>query len=154
MPEEERKIRTDKLLSNLTESSAWQKARKIGIYLPLEMEIDVKPLLGTVGKQFFLPKLLPDREMTFLFYQSGMGLVKNARGILEVVAGEEAVPDLLIVPGLAYNRAGYRIGFGGGYYDRYLANHSVATLALAFDFQQVAFEAAAFDQPIERILYA
>lgn len=53
----------------------------------------------------------------------------------DAVSKEEI--DLVIVPGLLYNRAGYRVGFGGGYYDRFLKDYRGYTISLAFSFQLI-----------------
>lgn len=61
--------------------------------------------------------------------------------------------DLLFVPGVAYTRRGERIGYGGGYYDRYLLQYEGKTLSLAFDFQIVSYiPIESFDQNVQKII--
>jgi 5-formyltetrahydrofolate cyclo-ligase len=61
--------------------------------------------------------------------------------------------DLMIVPGLAYTREGYRLGFGGGYYDRYLQNYHGKTISLAFNEQLVPnFLVEEHDIPVSEII--
>lgn len=61
--------------------------------------------------------------------------------------------DLLFVPGVAYTRRGERIGYGGGYYDRYLLQYEGKTLSLAFDFQIVSYiPTESFDQNVQKII--
>jgi len=59
----------------------------------------------------------------------------------------------LIVPGLVFNEKGYRIGFGGGFYDRFLADYHGKTVSLAFDFQVMKeIPTESFDLPVQIII--
>ena len=61
--------------------------------------------------------------------------------------------DLLIVPGLAYTQAGYRLGFGGGYYDRFLRDYDGKTISLAFNCQMIPqIDLEEHDLPVSKII--
>lgn len=80
------------------------------------------------GKRVCLPRMLPDRGMETPLYQPDRPLVPAGFGILEPDDSCPLVPkeeiDLVLVPALCYDRRGYRLGYGGGYYDRWLAGYT------------------------------
>ena len=100
----------------------------IGIYWPIRGEIDVRETAQAylaAGKRLALPVIVTrGAPVEFWHWQPGM---RMARGIWNIpVPAERAVaaPDLLIVPMIGYDRLRYRLGYGGGYYDRTLAGAS------------------------------
>ncbi len=109
-------------------------------------EIDPGPLerrLRTAGHRIGLPVMVGRQHpLEFRLWQSGDPLVERLWGIREPAAGAPIVePDVLIVPLLAFDTAGWRLGYGAGFYDRTLqklrANRSVVAVGLAFDEQRV-----------------
>lgn len=90
--------------------------------------------LAERGKQVGLPRMLPGRGMEVRAYVPDRPLVQAAFGIWEpgedcpLIPGEEI--DVALVPGLCYDRRGYRLGFGGGYYDRWLSGWAGVRIGL------------------------
>lgn len=115
-------------------------------FWPIGNEIDSRPVLHYVrerGGIAALPVTVgPDRPLEFRVWEPGERLVKGEFG--EMTPGPEAVtmlPELLLVPLLAYDLEGYRLGYGGGYYDRTLeamhqAGHRPVTIGLAWSAQE------------------
>ncbi|MFG3611820.1 5-formyltetrahydrofolate cyclo-ligase [Rummeliibacillus stabekisii] len=132
--------------SKLLDESAIKDASVIGITLSNFPEVDTWPLIEELwarGRSVAVPKCHPKtREMTFYeitsFDQVEIGYSRISEPIpnrTKVVKKEEI--QCLIVPGLAYDKDGFRLGFGGGYYDRYLSNYRDSTISLAFQLQVV-----------------
>ena len=116
-------------------------------YFPVQEEFDVMPLLGRLaraGIQCCLPVISRrNGPLTFRAWRPGVKLVQNPFRIPEPdTDAAEAVPDILLVPLLAFDSDGYRLGYGGGYYDRTLnelrANgRKPLAVGMAFTEQQV-----------------
>lgn len=89
------------------------------------------------GKRVGLPRMLPDRQMEVRLYDPDRPLLPADFGILEPSADAPLLPrediELALVPAMCYDRRGFRLGFGGGYYDRWLAGFSGTTVGLCRD---------------------
>ncbi|MBL3715400.1 5-formyltetrahydrofolate cyclo-ligase [Lactococcus garvieae] len=133
-----------KIIEKFLASEQWRTAKVVALYMPQEFEFDLKTLFEQKDKQIVIPKTLPNRHMMFVKYNKN-DLERTKFGILEPKSNQEIVPDLILVPGLAWNKEGYRIGFGAGYYDRYLAHFSGQTASLYYDFQQKDFNSETHD---------
>lgn len=145
-----------RITADLIASPIYQNAQTIATYLSMEFEFDTRLLIEQAivdGKRVLVPKVLPDRQMVFMEYDANR-LVQSDYGIREPSQGEP-VPkseiDVIHVPGLAWNVAGFRIGFGGGYYDRYLADYHGKTCSTLFPFQRQEFQADPFDRAVEEV---
>ena len=117
----------------------------VGSYLPFRNEFPTQLLNDEFNKLNFnlsLPCINKnDSSMTFRNYTSDSGLAPNSYGILEPSQNaEEVVPSIIIVPLVAFSLTGYRLGYGGGYYDRYieknLDNQNLIKIGLGFSFQK------------------
>jgi len=141
-------------------SSLWQKARTVALYMPTQGEIGTERLFQDAlarGKELYLPRVVPGSRGTMFFVRvSGReDLVPGAYGILEPKPSLKGLgkadfrPDFAVVPGGAFDWSGHRLGFGGGYYDRFFAGKSgknCVLTGLCFDFQTVGeVPAAAWD---------
>lgn len=140
-------------------SEAWQNAQTIGLVRSTKEELDTQPLFlrgFAEGKRLVVPEVLPGRQLAFheVFESSAYGL--SAFGIEEPLVkqpvAKEAI-DLLLVPGVVFSPEGYRIGYGGGYYDRFLADFTGVTRSLVFAEQFSSdWQADGFDVPVQRLL--
>lgn len=103
----------------------------VGAYWPLKHEIDVRPLMGTLhdrGHPIVLPVVVDQQSpLVFRTWWPGAPLERSVLGTSVPSAGVEVIrPDVVLVPALAIDDKGYRLGYGGGYYDRTIAQLRVA----------------------------
>jgi len=141
-------------------SEAYRSAKTIYGYLPYNQEVRTVPMLERAlrdGKRVAVPKVYGD-EMKFIYITDLSQVEKGYAGIPEPVADEPIADDptaLVLMPGLAFDKEGHRIGYGGGFYDRFLAaepNHP--TIALCYGFQILPqLPTEEFDIPVDCVLY-
>lgn len=140
---------------------AWCKAHQIaelGVYWPLPGEPDLHQAyaqLAKAGVRLALPVVMArDAALEFAEWQPGEPMVEDAMGIaVPAVRRMVARPGALLVPCLGFNAQRYRLGYGGGFYDRTLAAlPRPATAGVAYSCQTVAFEADAHDIALDCIL--
>lgn len=147
------------LYQQLFADEKWQQAESIGVTMSMGFEIATAPIINRAwseGKKVYVPKCLPQRKMAFYQIYPYSRFETSRFGVQEPVAEEAAKPEaieLLLVPGVVYSLTGYRIGFGGGYYDRFLEFYKGETLSLAF-FEQIrdGWQPDDFDQKVEKVL--
>lgn len=120
--------------------------REIAGYLPIRSEFDPLPAMRALSERGLgvsVPVIAgPGRPLTFRRWTPGVALEAGAFGVPVPVAGEAVVPDMLLVPMLAFDARGHRLGYGGGFYDRTIAalraDGGVLAVGLAFVAQEVA----------------
>ena len=161
MTEEEIVNRSAKLGELFAQSDAYKNAKTIYGYLPYNQEVRTVPMLEQAlkdGKKVAVPKVYGD-EMKFLYLDDLSKVSKGYAGIPEPIADEPVADDktaLVLMPGLAFDPEGHRIGYGGGFYDKFLAaepNHP--TLALCYEFQMLpALDTEEHDIPVDTVLWA
>lgn len=111
--------------------------KKIGLYIPYKNEVNPLFLLKYGVGVTSLPFVF-EKQMVFKKWQEGDELVKSSFGLQSPVETSiNIIPEIIIVPLLAFDSKKYRIGYGGGYYDKYLSTFSGLTIGFAYDFQIV-----------------
>lgn len=159
-----REAYNEELLHSLKNSAEWRSAHSIAITLSSASEVNTEAVIQAAwseGKDVVIPYSGKKRTLSFYSYTKETELERSAFGILEPKNRCQEVPkehiDLVVVPGLAYSDDGYRVGFGGGYYDRYLADYPGKTISLLYPFQlqpRVAEIKESFDIPIQKLFIA
>lgn len=131
----------ERLASKLYDQPEWLRARTIALTISMPLEFNTAPIILHArhkGKRVVVPRTLPNRQMEFVELKEDTNFVESNFGVLEP-EGEQTVDpsdiDLMVVPGVAFTLAGNRLGFGGGYYDRYLSKFPGNTVSMALTTQ-------------------
>ena len=153
---EERTAQSALILSQLEKMTVFQEAKTVLLYYPKNNEVDVLPLFKRYKRDKVL--LLPvthRRGMTANPYEGNDKMHRGKVGIPEPTTPPyEGKIDLIIVPAVAFDKQGNRLGRGGGYYDRFLKKQSHATfIGVGYDFQLVdEVPVRQHDQKMHRII--
>ena len=147
------KIRKQKSSKNLNINSTYllkllkknkNIGKVIGGYYPYNYEIDAIEILINLEKQNYqisLPKIKKNSQMDFFYWSSQDPLQINKYGIPEPTSDKMVVPNILLVPLVAFDKKYNRIGYGGGFYDRYIKRikkiKKIITIGLAYSFQRI-----------------
>ena len=120
------------------------KGKVLGGYYPYNYEADVMNILEKFEKQNYiisLPKIKKNSEMDFFNWSSRDPMSVNKYGIPEPISNQIKYPDFLLVPLVAFDKDLNRVGYGAGFYDRYIKKikkiKKVITIGLAYSFQKV-----------------
>lgn len=129
----------------------------IGLYISHNQEVDTHSIieyLWQMNKHVYVPKCFNEGKMCFYEITSWQDVEVGKYGILEPkeTQNEQVQFDVLVIPLLGFNKEGYRLGMGGGYYDRYLACHSSYSVGLAFSFQEVEFKKQPHDLRLNALI--
>ena len=159
---EEQIVRSSARLGELfVASEQYKNAKTIYGYLPYNQEVRTVPMLERAladGKRVAVPKVFGD-EMKFVYITDLSRVEKGYAGIPEPVDDGPEANDptaLVLMPGLVFDPKGHRIGYGGGFYDRFLAKEPAhPTVALCYDFQMLPeLQTEEFDIPVDCVLWA
>lgn len=143
------------------ETPEYKEAKTIYGYLPYNQEVRTTRMLSRAladGKRVAVPKVYGD-TMKFILLSDLTQVAKGYAGIPEPVADGPVAADptaLVLMPGLAFDPEGHRLGYGGGFYDKFLAAEpDHPTLALCYDFQMLPhLDTESYDIPVDRVLWA
>ena len=156
---QKKKIAMDQALTErFLNHPVYQEAKVVASYLSFPHEFQTQGLIDQAlkdGKKVLIPKTYPKGRMEFVVYHPQQ-LKKTSFGLLEPQGDLKVVDasqiDLIHVPGLAFTREGYRIGYGGGYYDRYLENFAGQTMSTIYPCQIQTFNPDSHDIPVQEVL--
>ena len=117
------------LVQNLKETKEYQQAKNIMIFYPKENEVNLLSLLSDESKNFYLPKI-DGENLLCCPYKDGDELCVSCFKTQEPKSEptENSILDLIVVPALAVDKEGYRLGYGGGFYDRFLTGINATKL--------------------------
>jgi len=147
LPDSEIKKKSQKISENLFSIEELNQAQNIALYISFNNEVETKPIiekLWKLGKNVFVPVMKEEKEEHLYFSKinSFENLVETERGIFEPKEELFISPnkiELFIVPGLAFDKKGNRVGWGKGFYDRFFNFNKISAkkIGLAFEFQIV-----------------
>jgi 5-formyltetrahydrofolate cyclo-ligase len=157
MPLEEKAWRDEAIGRHLLDWLDVHPVKSMGVYWPHAGEPDLTPVypeLVARGVTLALPVVVKrDAPLVFYAWRPGEALVKDAHGVMAPVVRDcPAEPELLLLPCVGFNGEGYRLGYGGGYYDRTLAAMpGVRTIGIAYAAGKLFFNSDEHDIPIHLV---
>jgi len=157
---EEIESRSAVLADKLYKTEQYRQARSLYAYMSFNQEVHTDPIIRRAwadGKRVAVPKVIGD-EMVFIWIDSFEDMApQGAFNIVEPIKDGPVADDetaLVLMPGLAFDPLGHRVGYGGGYYDRFLAaqpHHP--TVALCYDFQLYDhLDVDDYDVPVDAVV--
>ena len=146
MPEDVRGKKSAAIAGHLYETPAYKSCREVFIFHNAGSEVDTRGVINRAirdGKTVALPVVvkIPEKNMLFIQYAPGDMLIKNKFGIYEPEPDADKVmksgdKTLIVAPGAVFSKDGRRVGYGGGYYDKYLSENIYLMCAgICFDLQ-------------------
>ena len=158
LSQEQKQAMDQVLTERFLQHPFYQEAKTIATYLSFPHEFQTQELIEQAlkdGKKVLIPKTYPKGRMDFVVYNPQQ-LAKTSFGLLEPQGDLEVVEpsqiDLIHVPGLAFTTEGYRIGYGGGYYDRYLEHFAGHTMSTIYPCQVQEFNSEDHDIAVQEVL--
>lgn len=160
---EERARFSSQIVGNLLREPWYPAVKRLLVYSAIQSEVNLEEfceMAAGEGKILYYPKVFGN-EMEFFRVEDRKILKPGAFGVMEPDTDAYTLevfrdePDsVMLVPGVAFSREKYRLGYGGGFYDRYLAKHgSLYTVGVAFSVQlQAEWEPEKHDIPMHEIV--
>jgi 5-formyltetrahydrofolate cyclo-ligase len=128
----------ERAAENLLALPEIQSAKSVFLYAAFGSELPTEPAierLTALQKEVYLPRM-ENSGMVPVFYKKGIPMPENQYGIKEPIGvGFYGIPDAVVLPLLAVDTSGNRLGYGGGYYDQYLQGKTTFKVAYCYDFQ-------------------
>ena len=145
--------------NRLLESAEYERAATIAAYMPLAEEVDVRPLIDRAmdaGKKIMVPRVNhQETGLDYCYLGSVDDLEEGPYGILEPAGPPDSTADLdlIVVPALAFDMHGHRLGYGAGYYDRFLKTVEATLIGVSFDAQMIdILPVAEHDVAVDKIV--
>ena len=149
LTQEEVSLASQEICSRILELDAYKEADIVLAYMSIRNEICLDSVIEKAlqdGKRVYIPKTFPDRRMEFYLYdgkfaRGSFGIMEPANQEASAVFDETSLHNVLVLePGVAYDRAGNRLGYGGGYYDTFLSKinrDKFFVVGIGYEFQIV-----------------
>ena len=118
----------------------YKNSNCIALYYSMKSEVDTKELIKEsleLGKKVVLPRIINKNKMIFISVNRDTNYEKNSFGVLEPIGEEERDIDLIICPGVAFDKDNNRLGYGRGYYDKYLKDKDIYKIGICYKEQLV-----------------
>ena len=151
MSEDEVERSSKSICSKIIATDAYKNSESVLVYMSVRNEVDLSSLIEQAlsdGKKVYIPKTYGERKMEFYLYdgefvvgsfgiQEPKRVSEESRFKKELYAAckKESPNALVIVPGVAFDKAGNRLGYGGGYYDTFLESLKTSTIGVGYSFQ-------------------
>ena len=151
MSEDEVERSSKSICSKIIATDAYKNSESVLVYMSVRNEVDLSSLIEQAlsdGKKVYIPKTYGERKMEFYLYDGkfavgGFGIQEPKRVSEDsrfkkelYTACKNEIPSvLIIVPGVAFDKAGNRLGYGGGYYDTFLESLKTSTIGVGYSFQ-------------------
>ncbi len=131
----------DRLIrENLRQLDIYKKAKSVFVFISYKSEVDTRGIIEDIlaDRKKLLVPLVKGSEMIAVEVKGIDDLEPNKMGILEPKSGDEVTDvDLTITPGLAFDKDGYRLGYGGGYYDKFFSKVDTIRMGIGYSDQYV-----------------
>jgi 5-formyltetrahydrofolate cyclo-ligase len=131
------------------------KYKSVGIYYPISGEPNILEIMEVGNINFSLPKITEDNNILFYSYKLGYKLAKKEGKLIYEPTNTKTscIPEVLLIPGIAFNKYGFRIGFGSGHYDKYLSkNKNTLAVGVCYSYQITEFKNDSFDIKMNAII--
>lgn len=149
IPHDEVKVLSKRIIEQIKKQVDMMNYQVLGFYMPLGNEVDLIPLMTELidlGKTIVIPKVHNQYTMDFYPIKAIDDIHFGHFGVLEPNSNKKMPKneiDIIFIPGIYFSYKNYRLGFGGGYYDRYLKDYHQEKVGICFSFQHI------FDIPSE-----
>ena len=154
--EEFRRKASETICAHLADWSVFQTSEIILTYMPIRDEVDLRSLITDFpGKRWLLPRIIPGEEGRMVFHPyDSENLILHPFGMAEPAPHLPQIPaneiQLVLAPGLAFDRSGWRLGYGGGFFDRFLKGFDGVSVGVAFrDMLLGAIPHGEYDIPVD-----
>jgi len=145
------KRENDSVIRQIKKDPNFIQAKTIAIFYPMGSEIDLRSLIN--DKQTFCFPKIENNEMHFYAYYPMQAFAASNFGVMEPIDGQrcDTEIDYMLTPALAISKSLYRIGYGKGYYDQFLAKYRPQHVyGVIYSFQEIeSFDISAHDQPLD-----
>ncbi|MEN3931206.1 5-formyltetrahydrofolate cyclo-ligase [Microvirga sp. W0021] len=161
LPDDLRRAASLCICAHLKDIPEVTSAVTIAAFWPMRSEVDLRSLFNgwsDSGHQVGLPVMQPDNKLVFRKWSATCLMEEKQFGVMELPETcEQIIPDILLVPLVAFDQKGNRLGYGKGFYDRAIAElvskQKIVTIGIAFAIQEVAaLPVEAHDQPLDMIV--